>query len=336
VILFISSGAMKATLSAIETERIYKKVFSKCGTCKIIVTSDGGDGFLDTVKRAMPELKEKKYVTLSADMKKIKAKVLLSDKCAFIESSLSAGVCKGKMSILKRSTAGVGILINKLYDGKKKVYVGIGGTMTADMGRGMLEILGFETESYSGTNVLKSIKKNKKYPLLLGISDVISPLNGHNGSSLYFSQKRADKSERILLQAFFDETSYNIKIQNKKFLGSGGGLGAGIFLAGGKIADSFSFLNGPTGLREMLNKANIVIVNEGSFDAQSSKGKITGRIVKKSLKMKKRVIVLSGSFDSEIKGVEFIKVKIPRIKNRIGYKKEFEKAAIKTRELIYG
>jgi len=334
--VLFAAGPMKKTLSAVETCRIAKKVFSSDKLFESMPVSDGGDGFLDAVKHALPDLKEIRINSYSCDMKKIKARVLYSKERAFIESALCAGVLKGKVSILRRSTLGLGVLINELYDNKSRVYVGIGGTLTADIGCGMLKELGFDAEEYDGTSVLKSIRKNKNYSLLYGISDVKSPLNGKNGASLYLKQKGANTAEKVLLEALFDETADNLKISGKKFSGSGGGIGAGIMISGGKVLDNFTFFEELTGIKRKIKESDIIIVNEGNFDRQSFEGKLTGRIVETAVKMKKRVFVISGGFDAEIKGIEKIKVNMPKKRNKTGYIREFMNAVQKTKEFIYG
>ena len=336
MIVTVFAGSMKNTLPASDTKKIFAKAFRGCAGFSPVIVSDGGDGFLDAIKSANPSLKEKKIDTLSADMKKIKCRVLVSETSAYIESSLSAGKAGTGSSILMRSTKGLGILIKKLYDGKRKIFIGIGGTMTADIGYGMLEALGLDVSSHSGTSILKRAAKTKKYPLLYGVSDVNSPLNGKNGATLYLKQKGASRGETIFLNAVFDETAESLGIEDREYMGSGGGIGAAIFLAGGKVVDNFAFMDKIIKIKKRIRESDAVAVNEGRFDIQSVKGKITGRIVKEALESGKKAFVISGSFEYNLKKAKLIKVNTPECRNKINYAEEFEKAAIKTKELIYG
>jgi len=334
--VFAAAGAMKNTLSASDAGEELEKAFSGCGGFSLATVSDGGDGFLEFVKSAFPEAKEKKMKTLSCSLRQMTAKVLLTKDSVFVESASILKRDFKNLNILQRSSAGVGIIIKKIYDGKRRVYLGIGGTMTADIGCGMLEEMGCEVTRHPLTNVLMEAKCRMKYPLLTGISDVSNPLDTRNGASVYTGQKGASAEERILLRAFFDETAKRMRITGKRRMGSGGGLGAAVAIAGGKIADNFAFAERIQKLKQRINEADAVIVNEGNFDSQSLSGKLTGRIAEAGLRKGKRVFVIAGGFEAPLKGASFVKTAMPKAKTKEGYKREFYRAAKKTKELIYG
>lgn len=327
---------MKSTLNCIDTEKIYLKAFKSCMGFKTFPLSDGGDGFLLTMKRIFPELKEKKIKTLSCDGRIIHAKVLCGKDVAFIESALVCGVMKKHIPITDRSSEGVGILIKELYDKKRRVVLGIGGTLTCDIGYGMLKGLGMDCEAYIGTSVLKDLRNRKPYPLLCGVADVESFLEGEYGAVMYLKQKKATYSQIKRMKDYLNETSKKLKSERMKHSGAGGGLGLAVILAGGRVMGNFDFLNSVINLRREIKAADAIIVNEGSFDKQSMSGKLTGRIAQEALKDGKRVAILAGNFEIKPRKTLCIKVNMPVKKDKRNYRNEFLKSSIRTKELLYG
>lgn len=334
--IFAAAGAMKGTLSCLETERIFNSVFDDCPSFSVLPVSDGGDSFLSFVKRMLPEMKERRLRTISCDGESIYSKVLVSKNCAFIESSLTCGIMKKFLPITQRTSEGVGILIKKLYDLKRTIYVGIGGTLTCDIGYGMLKALNVECSSYEGTNILKDSKKSRMYSLLAGIADVNSPLEGEYGAVMYLKQKRATTAEIKRIKNLLCKTSRTLNACNMKHAGSGGGLGLAMTLAGGRVADNFDFIDLSIGVKKRIKEADVVIVNEGAFDLQSKKGKLTGRIVEEALRQKKKAVIIAGGFNETPRGALEIKVKEPQKPSRENYIRNFYCAVKKTKELLYG
>lgn len=293
-ILFLIQS-LKGTIEATELCGIIRKVFDS-DNADIFPVTDGGDGFLNTVHFYNGHLSKVSVSTIDASGRPVEIQVLQDNSSVFIESADIIGLKQlhGDSDPLMRSTEGLGSVVKKFYDSRKTVYIGLGGSATVDIGFGMLTSMGFKTEHYPGTSVLRNIMNGGRYPLLRAVCDVKNTLEGERGAIIYARQKGVKAEAIDRLSAMFEETSFNLGVEGMEYCGSAGGLGAATAYAGGRLIDNFSFMNSIKDIESAVSNADIVVVTEGQIDCQSFYGKITGRIIDLALECGKRVIALTG------------------------------------------
>ncbi|MEJ5307798.1 MAG: glycerate kinase [candidate division WOR-3 bacterium] len=335
------ANSLKGTLSNDDVVDLYKRFF-KSKDDFIFPISDGGDGFLNFIKYLYPSSKIKIFETFSPEGKKIKVETLEYNQYLFIESAKIIGFETIKDISKKpalRSSKGMGYILKKVHKKYKKIFLGIGGTTTFDLGSGSFEILGYDVLKFPETEILIDFKRTSKSITLnnlVSVCDVVSPLNGKIGASLYLKQKGVKEEEIKFFKSIFDYVAKKYNVAGERFLGSGGGLGFFTRFAGGKNIGCWDFLSKMISIEKIVKGTNIVILNEGKFDAQSLRGKINGEIVKKAIEWKKKIFVITGEVDIRDDRLKKYITFIMLDKNRKDYKIEFFKKTKILKEILDG
>ena len=159
--ILIIPDSFKGALSAVEVSKSISKTVKKIIPDSIINElpfSDGGEGALNVLKNYN---KGKLIYSKTVDPlgRKIKAHFFLFEdkKTAWIELSQAAGINllkKNELNPLKTSTLGVGILVKKAMNiGCKKIFLGIGGSSTHDLGTGIFIALGGKLIDKNNNNI---------------------------------------------------------------------------------------------------------------------------------------------------------------------------------------
>lgn len=283
--------------------------------------SDGGEGFLDTIKY-IKKCDEIKLKTYSPSFKEIEIAVLIDEeKNAYLESSQIIGYkYKADGNILNRSSFGIGEALKKLNQFDiKNLYLGLGGTSTSDVGVGALFSLGAkfflsnheEINNPSIYDVLKveSIDLSKLRRLnfnIFVVNDVTNPLIGNNGANYVFAeQKGASKQDIKLLETCFKRfknkiQDYCVNLENEIGDGSAGGLGFTFkHLLNAKYLQGIEFILSLINIEKIKDNYDFVITGEGKFDKQSINGKVVAGIYK--FVEKEKVIIVTGQNNTKIK-----------------------------------
>lgn len=200
-------------------------------------------------------------------------------------------------SALRATTYGVGQLIAAALDhGVSRVIVGVGGSATTDGGAGALAALGAAVRDASGTEVpqggeglsqarrldLSALDPRAQHQAeILVACDVESPLTGPDGASVMFSpQKGADPSTVATLELAMETWSdcvrqeIGVDLSQRPGLGAGGGISFGLAaVLGARIAPGIDLLLDISLFNQAVAECDLVIVGEGSLDAQSLMGK---------------------------------------------------------------
>ena len=135
--------SFKGTISSKELGKITKEVLDKHHIeCDFFATSDGGDGFLDSL--VIEDGFTVKKVTASDPLfRKIECEYLVKDGIAYIEMAKVSGInllFEDELNPFKRTTHGLGeVILDAIKNKYKKIVIGIGGSATNDAGMGMLE-----------------------------------------------------------------------------------------------------------------------------------------------------------------------------------------------------
>ena len=118
-------------------------------------------------------------------------------------------------------------------------------------------------------------------------TDVTNPLTGRNGAAaVYGPQKGASLADVDVLDAALVRyaavlrRSLGVDIERIPGGGAAGGLAAGLVaFLGARVESGFDVVAGVTGLAARLERADIIVTGEGSFDDQSLQGKTTGKLI---------------------------------------------------------
>lgn len=209
----------------------------------------------------------------------------------FLDSAVPPG--KGPRRPLRASTEGVGQLIRAAVEqGGRRITVGVGGTQSTDGGTGMARVLGWRFLDADGADLACGggdlgrlaavIPPDRPCPAeVVGACDVMTPLLGPSGAATLFSpQKGATPQEGRLLEAAMARlaevatAASGERLDRTPGAGAGGGLGFGLSaFCGAQLRSGFDLIAGYTGLDEAIERADVVITGEGSFDEGSLAGK---------------------------------------------------------------
>ncbi len=316
--ILIAPDKFKYTFSATEIAHLIAKTAGKLGHNTLITPlSDGGEGFLEVIAANTHAIKIP-TATLDPIFRPMQS-YFLWDKyshTAYMELALTGSLQllhPLERNPLNTSTYGLGIQVKKALDlGAKKIYIGLGGSSTTDMGIGMAAALGYRFLDWQhnalhpiGRNLIRIQHINRPQlhlPEVIACVDVNNPLYGPDGAAFVYSpQKGASPDATILLDRGIRNTAYiverdlGIKLNTTAGEGAAGGLGAGIraFL-NGQITSGTDFIFSLVNIHDKIQQADVVITGEGRFDEQSMQGKVTGRIIELAQRAGKKIIVIAG------------------------------------------
>jgi len=298
-----------------------------------ILASDGGDGFLDSIKK-YSDNKVLQVETVNPLGLEIKADYLfnLEEKSAFIELAKASGLellKEKERNAMESSTYGTGLLIkDAILNGCTSIYIGLGGSATNDAGLGIAEALGFyflDSEgnqlSATGSSLSKvsSIHKKSNSISLHGISffavnDVDNTLFGPKGSAYtYAKQKGANAEEIRTLDCGLKDFADVVKMQTGKDMaelpgsGAAGGTAYGLkVFFDAEFVSGIDFVLGISKANELLNqyKFDYIITGEGKFDAQTLYGKLIKGVIELGEKHQVTVLAVCGQIDLDQHAIE--------------------------------
>ena len=296
---------------------------------KIILApiSDGGDGFTEVCNYYFKGRRLTYTISRPYDNSTFECEIFYSNDTGtvFIESANVLGLkiipAKYRNPLLL-SSKGIGEILRFLEKGAfpiEKVIVGIGGTGTIDMGLGACSVFGFNLfdknmkelkiipENFSKAVSIQWVKHNSPFRIKFVI-DVNNPLIGENGAIRVFGkQKGADENAMATLESGFSNilnllNDKQLLGSSKQLSGAGGGIPAGFrILFNSSNMDANNFILNNLGLKDKIEKADIIIIGEGSFDSQSIMGKGAGIILNEALKLRKDIVLICGKVKEKLK-----------------------------------
>lgn len=293
--------------------------------------SDGGDGFLNVCKFYFGGETINYKVSSAYDDSKIVCTVLYCEKRKeiYIESANVLGLKLVPMynrKPLRLTSKGLGELLKQIQSDIQhsrfdvsKVFLGVGGTATIDMGIGMMGELGLKllNESAMEINMLPenfSLVRSILYqPVkfsfkLIPVIDVTNPLLGLNGCvRVYGPQKNADEKTIQIIEENFNHLintlqNNGLTILNNSLSGAGGGIPAAfqIFYNSNLMLAS-DFIEFHLGLHKYStsNEIEFVVTGEGAYDYQSGFGKGAGVLLQLFGSTSKKIFLVCGKIASE-------------------------------------
>lgn len=291
--IIVAPTSYKATHSAADAARAMAEAARAVTALDVIElpVSDGGPGLIDALHHKFGG--DIRHVTVSGPLgDAVQARILVQGETAIVESADACGlhlVPPAQRDPLKTTTLGVGELLLAAADCGSEIVIGLGGSATVDGGTGAARAI--------ADHVL---------PPVTALADVRNPLLGRNGAAQVFGPQKGASPEAVELleqrlraaaRTMVRETG--IDVATIAGGGAAGGLGAGLrAYARATLVPGSTWLLERLGFDELLAGAKAVITGEGSYDAQSAMGKVTGEIVARAAAHGVPVLMVAG--DGEV------------------------------------
>lgn len=334
--ILISPNSFKECTDSVTIAELIRDNLGELADAELIVKpiSDGGDGFLNVCKyyfggeiRNYPILKAYEDVTFECP-------VLYCEKRkeVYIESAEVLGLKVVPLfyrNPLKLTSRGLGQLLKQIEmdvsDSKinvLKLYLGVGGTATIDMGLGMMSELGLKLFGSNG-GALTVLPENYKLvqnfdykPVqfsfeLITVIDVTNPLLGPQGGLRVFGpQKQADEKKTLQLEQSFYHLlklfeNNGLQFSLNTISGAGGGIPSAIqIFLNTEMLSSSVFIEYQLGLHKYsdLDLVDYLITGEGSYDHQSGFGKGIGVLMHMFRSGARQVFLVCGKISSDSVG----------------------------------
>lgn len=284
----------------------------------VLPLADGGPGFLEVLVvavggRLVPA------ATVDPLGRPAEGSVLVTGDRAYLESAQACGlhlVEPDRRDPKVTTSYGLGLLLLAAVEtGVREIVIGLGGSATNDCGAGMLAALGaapldaagyalpYGGAALAGCTALGGVPRLRDVRLIAA-TDVDSPLTGlYGASSVYGPQKGATREDVLLLDAALERFAAVLekelpgcppRLAGLPGAGAAGGLGAALLALGGRTISGIGLVRELTGLDAALDAADLVITGEGSFDAQSLRGKLVSGVAQAAQDRGLPCLVLAG------------------------------------------
>ncbi|HEY6626610.1 MAG TPA: glycerate kinase [Ignavibacteriaceae bacterium] len=303
--ILISPNSFKECADSVTIGELIKDNLSSLKDTELITKpiSDGGDGFLNVCKFYFGgEIRNYSISSLYNDSK-FECPVLYCEKRSelYIESAEVLGLKVVHIfyrNPLKLTSKGLGELLLQIQHdvqsriiNVEKIYIGIGGTATIDMGIGMMSILGLKLRDSAGreipvlpenfSTVIDMDYEQIKFSFeLIPVIDVTNPLLGEQGGIRIFgNQKNADDNMIFILENSFNHLlklfeNNGLMVSSNNLSGAGGGIPAALqIFYRTNLLQSSEFIKDNLDFKKYVNNVEYLITGEGAYDHQSGFGK---------------------------------------------------------------
>ncbi|HEX5740823.1 MAG TPA: glycerate kinase, partial [Pilimelia sp.] len=276
-----------------------------------------GPGFLDTLAAARGG-ERIPVATTGPRGRPVTAAVLLAGGTAYVESAQACGrhlVRYRELDPRHGTSAGLGSLLRAAAaTGAARLVVGVGGTATHDVGAGMLAALGAGPRDAAGRDlppgglalahaVALAGVPDLRVPLVAAL-DVDNPLTGPLGAAHgYGRQKRMRRADVPAFDAAADRFAALLAralpgcpadLAARPGAGAGGGIGAALLALGAAAVPGAAVVREATGLAAAVAAADLVVTGEGSFDAQTARGKVVADVAATARRHGRPCLVFAG------------------------------------------
>ena len=218
---------------------------------------------------------------------------LLPDGRAVVEAAAAIGLARlggDELDPMRASSRGLGELIVAAQDaGASGLVVGLGDSATVDGGAGLREVIGALPAQ------------------TLVACDVANPLLGPRGAARAFGpQKGASPAQVDELERRLSSDLALEPYADLPGAGAAGGLGAALASFGGTLVPGSELVAKAIGLRERLRVAALVVTGEGTVDAASREGKVTGLVASLAAEAGVRCVVFGGRVEADLPPAETV------------------------------
>ena len=311
--------------------------------------SDGGEGFLQAIEAALPDVEPATCQTVDPLQRPIEASFLyqVTKKTAFVELAAASGVqclADDERDPSKTTTLGTGLVIKQaIAAGATTVYVGVGGSATNDGGIGMAAALGFRFLNRNGqelepTGGALSEIASIQPPVIRAdgvrffvVNDVNNPLYGPNGAAVvYGPQKGADAVMVDRLDAGLQNLDacvmrdLDVDVGQHPGTGAAGGSGYGLrVFFEAEFCSGASFVLDLAGVNQLLESRSFdwIITGEGMIDPQTQSGKLVAEVAGVGKRFRVPVVAFCGVSElnaaqtSELGLHEVMQIHDPKLRN---------------------
>ena len=292
--------------------------------------SDGGDGFLKVCEFYFGGEIINYKISAPYGESKIECPILYceSRKEVYIESAEVLGLKIVPLfyrNPLKLSSKGLGELIwliEKDVRNKNltvnKVFIGIGGTATMDMGMGMMSELGLNLldldyreidvipQNFSLTKRIRYKPFNLSFDLIPIVDVSNSLLGAQGGIRIYGKQKGANEENIPISEKSFNHLinlfkNNKLEISTNKLSGAGGGIPAAfqIFYKT-SLTYSSEFIKYHLGIDRYIDSIDYLVTGEGAYDDQTDSGKGVSVLIDLFRSDVKLIFLICGSIGNSI------------------------------------
>lgn len=306
-VILVAPTSYKATIGASEAaEAIGARLRAALPEEPVVEMplSDGGPGLLDALAAAGAAGGLTPARVSGPLGRRTVARVLRLGRRAVVESADACGLhllSPGARDPLRATTRGVGelLLAASALSDIDAIACGLGGSASVDGGAGVGRALGFGLldargeELPDGGGALERLARIEPphhapgLPPIVGLADVRTRLTGLEGAARVFAPQKGADAAAVLrlergLERLRDVVLRDLGVELDRLDGGGaaGGLGGGLVaFAGATLRPGSEWVMEAVGFDSALARARLVITGEGSYDAQSALGKITGAVV---------------------------------------------------------
>lgn len=279
-----------------------------------LAAADGGPGTLAALRaQAGGRLRHARVSGPLGDP--VRAAWLDLGASAVIESAEAIGLQRlprGRRDALRAQSLGLGQLLNAVARaGKRRVFVGLGGSACTDGGTGAARAAGWRFLDAAGgelplgggalaglAKVLPPARSAWKGLEFKALCDVDAPLFGARGAASTFGpQKGASPAQVKRLDAGLRRLAAKRRpaLARRPGAGAAGGLGYGLMAFGGaRLLPGARTLLELAGLDALLARCDVVLTGEGSLDAQSLQGKLPAVVAQAGRRAGKPCVALCG------------------------------------------
>lgn len=330
--LILVPDSFKGTLSSLEICSVMEQCIHEHDPSAQVVAipvADGGEGSVDAFLAAMGG--EKISVPSKGPyMEDITSFYGLVDngRTAVIEMAACAGLplAGGRLEPDKATTYGVGLLMaDAAKRGCKRIIIGLGGSVTNDLGTGAAAAAGIRFLDSSGTafvptggtlSKIEHIDRSGLLPELreaeiITMCDIDNPLYGETGAAFVFApQKGADSrmtvflDEQLRAAAETIRRELNADVSNLPGAGAAGGMGGGMAaFFRSRLQMGIETVLDTVRFEELLQGADMVFSGEGKIDAQSLRGKVVIGVARRAKKAGVPLVAVVGDIADDIESV---------------------------------
>ena len=330
--VLIACDSFKGSLSAPEVcESIAKGIRAVCPNADVVTlpVSDGGDGLMTTLKTVLEKAgwRAVNQTVTGPYGRPVRTEFFHKGEEAIIEMAQAAGLHLSnpeERAPQLAGTFGVGELIRHAVTlGARRLFIGLGGSATNDLGLGCLQALGvrfFDADSnelerpFKARDLARIARlETKDFEEAFGdlkltaVCDVTNPLLGPTGATSVFGPQKGIRSDETpelegAMRRAADclNAHFGFDCRNRPGAGAAGGMGAGLmwFFHAAMVSGADAVLD-LIGFDQALTGAHFVITGEGSFDAQSIKGKAPFGVLKRAKRSSVQVYLFAGRIECE-------------------------------------
>lgn len=322
--ILISPTAFKGTLTAREVAEAMAAGVKEGVAVRTAPLSDGGNGLLNALEAAAGGKGHGARVAGPLGTS-VTARYLVQGDRAVVETAEACGLHLVPPPLRdpgQASTRGVGQLLLAASGDREpaELVVGLGGSATVDGGTGMLTALRWKLLDRRGNPIrpggrgllelhaIEAPREPLTLPRLVVLADVRNPLLGERGAARVFGpQKGADPEDIAVLERGLERWDEVVRRELGKEVaelpgaGAAGGLGAAFaaFLDASPLPGA-GWLLDAVGFDKLLEEADVVVTGEGTWDRQSTMGKVTGEVVARAAAAGIPILVVAGSVKAPV------------------------------------